>query len=485
MHKSPALPWAPPALFAAGLAAALGAGLWQQRANDIFVQERLLAAAERSAEALRRRLQTYEYGLFATRSALYTAGDAVETVSREQFHRYGASLDLPRQYPGATSFGFVRRVPQAQEADFVAAMRREGLPDFRIRQIQPHAGERFVVQYSEPESDNAESLGLDLASDPERLDTALAARRSGEPRLTPPITLPQAPPHADRAFVLLLPLYRGIQAPTEPARREAEAFGWAAVTLAAEAVLRGFGDEGGALAVALSDATGAGEAERFYASPAWSEPVPGAPLQQWRLPLYGRQWLLQAQPLPPFIERLHLRPPLELAVPATAAAGLLALLLAGWQRAELRERVIQEERERLAAVVESAHDAIVGHGPGDVITSWNPAAQRLLGWTEREALRRRLIDLSVPAWLREETLGVIERVQRGEDVPPFDTLRLDRQGRLVEVSVSVSPTRDARGRVSGAATTLRDLRAQREAQARIVELNVTLEQQVQQRTDEL
>ncbi|WP_051243153.1 PAS domain S-box protein [Azohydromonas australica] len=485
MDKHRTLPRAPLTLFAAGVAVAVLAGLWQQRANDAFLQERLQAAAERSAEVLRRRMRTYEYGLFATRSAVFTAGDTVEAVSREQFRRYGASLDLPRQYPGASSFGFVRRVPAQQEAAFVQAMRREGLADFRIRQFKPHDGERFVVQYSEPESGNAVALGLDLASDPERLDTALAALRSGEPRLTPPITLPQALHHEERAFALLLPLYRGIQVPAEPARREAEAFGWAAVTLVANEVLRGFDDERGAIALALSDATGPGEAERFYAAPGWFEPVPGAPLRQVRLALYGRQWLVQVQPLPPFFARLHLREPLELGTITTGVSGLLALLLAGRQRARERERVIRAERERLAAVVESSHDAIVAHRPSDQITSWNPAAQRLLGWSAQEALGRTLTELIVPAWLHGQARQVIERVQRGEDVPPFETVRMDREGRLLDVMVSVSPTRDAQGHVTGAATTVRDLRAQREAQARITELNVTLEQQVQQRTDEL
>ena len=485
MDKHRTLPRAPLTLFAAGLAAAVLAGLWQQRANEAFVQERLQAAAERSAEVLRRRMRTYEYGLFATRSAVFTAGSAVEAVSREQFHRYGASLDLPRQYPGASSFGFVRRVPAQQEAAFVQAMRREGLADFRIRQFQPHDGERFVVQYSEPETGNAVALGLDLASDPERLDTALAAVRSGEPRLTPPITLPQARHHGDRAFALLLPLYRGIQVPADPARREADAFGWAAVTLVADEVLRGFDDERGALALALSDATGPGEAERIYAAPSWFEPVPGAPLRQVTLALYGRQWLVQVQPLPPFFARLRLREPLELATVTTGVSGLLALLLAARQRARERERVIRAGRERLAAVVESSHDAIIGHLPSDQVTSWNPAAQRLLGWSAQEALGRPLMELIVPAWLHGQARQVIERVQRGEDVPPFETVRMDREGRLLDVMVSVSPTRDAQGRVAGAATTVRDLRAQREAQARIAELNVTLEQQVQQRTDEL
>jgi PAS domain S-box-containing protein len=480
------LPRAPLALLAAGLVAAVLAGLWQHKANDSFLRERLQASAERAAERLRRRMQTYEYGLQATRSAVFAAGDSNEEISRAQFHRYGASLDMARQFPGATSFGFIRRVPQSREADFVAAARREGVPDFRIRQFQPHAGERFVVLYAEPQPANAAALGLDLASDPQRRATALAAMRSGEPRLTPPLTLtlPQARAHVDRAFALLLPMYRDI-VPPEAEQREADTFGWAAVTLVAGEVLRGFDDEDGAIALALSDATPPDTPERFFASASWSEPAAALPSARAGLPLYGRMWEVQVQPLAPFVARLNLRDPLGVAAIVAAASGLLSLLLAGMQQAARRERVILAERERLAAVVESAHDAIVGHAPDDVITSWNPGAERLLGWNEHEVLGRKLMELAVPAGLRAQALEVNERVRRGQAVPPFDTLCLDRQGNVVDVSLSVSPTRDAQGLVTGAATTLRDLRAQRAAQARFVELNVTLEQQVQQRTDEL
>jgi PAS domain S-box-containing protein len=478
------LPHAPLALFAAGLVAAALGGAWQHRANEAYFSERLQVAAERAAERLRRRMQTYEFGLQSARSAVFAAGDSAEAVSREAFHRYGASLDMARQFPGARGFVLIRRVPAAQEADFVQAMRREGVHDFSIRQLQPHAGDRFVVQYAEPLQGNAEALGLDIASDPPRRDNALAALHSAEPRLTPPLTLPQASGHVGRGFALLLPMYRGIDAPAPP-QREPDTFGWTAVTLVVDEVLQGFNDEGGAIALALADATGPQPAERFYTAPGWREAGAGVHTAQVPLPLYGRLWQVQVQALPPFMARLNLRAPLELASVIAAVGGLLALLLAGLQRAAQRERVIQLGRERLAAVVAGSHDAIVCQLPDDAITSWNPAAERLLGWSEPEVLGRSLTGLTVPAWLQEQARQALQRVQRGEGVPSFDTLRLDRQGRLVDVSLSMSPTHDALGRVTGAATTLRDLREQRAAQARIVELNVTLEEQVQQRTDEL
>ncbi|WP_298233294.1 PAS domain S-box protein [uncultured Azohydromonas sp.] len=486
MDKHRTLPRAPLTLFAAGLVAAALAGLWQQRANDNFVRERLQAAAERAAEALRRRLQAYEYGLMGTRGAVLTAGDSAEMLTHEQFRRYGASLDIERRFPGVLRFGFVRRVPPAGEAAFVEAMRREGRPDFRIYQLEPHEGERFVLQYTEPKRSSNPAVGLDLASEPQRRDTALAALREGEARLTPPLVLwpARGPRPAPRGFVLMLPLYRSL-APPEPAQREDQGFGWVTAWLEANEVLRDFHAEAGGIALALADVTTPQAPRRFHASDTWVEPAPGAWLHTLTLSLYGRQWQLQVQPLPPFIARLRLREPLEVSVVTGAVSGLLALLLAGRQRARERERVIQAGRERLAAVVESSHDAIIAHLPSDHVTSWNAAAQRLLGWSAQEVLGRTLTELTVPPWLRGQAQQVMERVQRGEDVPPFDTVRTDREGRLLEVSLSVSPTRDAHGRVTGAATTLRDLRAQREAQARIAELNVTLEQQVQQRTDEL
>ena len=478
------LPRAPLALFAAALAAAALAGAWQQRSNQIYLGERLQAAAERTAERLRRRMQTYEYGLMSARSAVFAAGDSAAEVSREAFNRFGAALNMDRQYPGARGFVLIRRVPPEQEAAFTAAMRREGFTDFRIHALQPHAGERFVIQYAEPLQGNAEALGFDIASDPVRRGNALEALRSAEPRLTPPLTLPQASGHVGNGFALLLPLYRSMAAPP-PQRREMEAFGWTAATLVVDEVMRGFNDEGGAIALALEDATPPNPPTVFHASASWRQPAAHDPTAVVPLPLYGRLWQVRVQPLPPFIARLNLRPPLEVAAVVAAVGALLALLLAGLQRAAQRERVIRLGRERLAAVVEGSHDAIVGHSPDDEITSWNPAAQRLLGWSEEEVLGRSFTELAVPPWLRDEAREVLERVRRGEGVPPFDTLRLDRHGLPVDVSLSVSPTRDAQGRVSGAATTLRDLREQRAAQARIVELNVTLEEQVQQRTDEL
>jgi signal transduction histidine kinase len=172
----------PLALLLAGLAASTVVGLWRHQANAAEVSAQPAATAERTAQRLYLRPQRYENGVLAARSAVVTAGEVVDELTREQFQRYGTSLDLPRQLPGVSGVAFIRRVAPAQEAAFVEGMRREGFAGFRIRQLGPNPGDRFVIQYVAPMLDpNAPMLGLDIASAPARREAALAAVASGEP----------------------------------------------------------------------------------------------------------------------------------------------------------------------------------------------------------------------------------------------------------------------------------------------------------------
>jgi PAS domain S-box-containing protein len=470
------LTWLLSLLVAGALAAAL-AGLWQRRTNEALVQERLEIRAVQIAARLRQLMQTYESGLLGVRGALVASDSAAVTVSREQFRRYIESLDMPRHFPGARGFGFIRRVPLEHEAAFLAQARRDGAPDLRIRPLGPNPGERFVIQYIEPVERNAQALGLDIASEASRREAALAALRSGEPRLTAPVTLLQAGGQGERSVLLLLPVYRTL-VPPELARRDVLALGWASAPLVMEEVLQDFDDEGGALAMALTDKT-ATAPQRIFSSQTWVID-PDAQVKGVSMELFGRTWLLEVQGSPAFLQRLNLRGPREAAAAAAAVAALLWLLLHLAWRSMQRRRVIQHERAQMAAMVEGAHDAIVRHTRDDRILSWNAAAERLLGWRFDEVRGRTLTELTVPAKLLEKVQHVHERVQRGEDVPPFDTVRLDRHGRPLDVSLSMVPIRGDDMRVAGIATTMRDIRAERDAQTRILELNASLQQQVQQ-----
>ncbi|WP_157270330.1 sensor histidine kinase [Azohydromonas aeria] len=472
---------APLLLLAGGCVVASGAAWWQHRANEALERARFEALGARAAEQLRTRMRTYEYGLRGARGAVIAAG--VDAITRERFHQYGLSRQIEREFPGARGFGFIRRVPQAQEAAFLDAARRDGAPDFRIRQIAPYEGERWVIQYVEPLHNNAAALGLDVASEPKRRAAAQAALLSGEARITAPITIVQATESPSRAFLVMLPLYREPAVPPAD-RRAAEVMGWAYAPLVMDEVLRDFDFERGDYALSLADVTG-DTPESFYATAQWRADFTDGPRQRRRIEVYGRTWELDLQAQPSFREGLNLPDAVGLGATVGGVSLLLALLAGGMQRAVRREQLIQYQRARMAAIVEGAQDAIVGHGADGAITDWNPAAERLLGWSASEALGQNLYALVVPEPQREQARQAGEHALSGRAVPPFDTVVRQRDGRPVEVSYSLAPIRDEQGQVRGLASTLRDIRAQRAAQARILELNATLEQQVQQRTTEL
>ncbi|HXU90221.1 MAG TPA: ATP-binding protein [Methylomirabilota bacterium] len=115
---------------------------------------------------------------------------------------------------------------------------------------------------------------------------------------------------------------------------------------------------------------------------------------------------------------------------------------------------------RLAAIVDSSDDIIVSKTLDGVITSWNPSATRVFGWTAAEAVGRH-ITLIIPRerWAEED--DVLARIRRGERVDHFETVRVTKDGRFVDVSITVSPVRDASGRIVGASKIARDISERR------------------------
>ncbi|WP_157270953.1 PAS domain S-box protein [Azohydromonas aeria] len=465
LHNRSVLLWPAAVVLTGCLAAALGAW-WQDRSNQAVAAEQLQALALRAQERMIRRMRLYEFGLRGAHGAVIVAGNDVESLSREQFQRFARSQDVRRQYPGVVAFAFARRVPPAAEDDFLARMRQEGFADIRIRQNQPHAGDRFVVQCIEPFEGNAAAVGHDIASEARRRETIGQAIRSAQPRLTAPVRLVQTPNDPHQFVLLYLAAYRSV-APPEPAQRDAQAFGVVTASLSMPELMRDLDDEDEAYAVALADVTEPGTPQPLYTEPAW---LAGdtARVQGVVLDLYGRHWQLLVQALPAFEQRLNLRRPATVASAVALSSLLTALLLGARLRASQREHTIQLQRAQMAAVVDTAHDAIVLHTPQGDILSWNPAAERLLGWTAAEAVGRNFVELAVPPAHRAQTQAVLARVQRGEEVPPFDTVRLDKHGAAVPVLLSVSPVLSASaGGVGGAATILRDMRVQQAAQQQL------------------
>jgi PAS domain S-box-containing protein len=111
---------------------------------------------------------------------------------------------------------------------------------------------------------------------------------------------------------------------------------------------------------------------------------------------------------------------------------------------------------RLAALVESSDDAIVSKDLNGVITSWNAGAQRLFGYTAEEAVGQS-VTLLIPPERFDEEPGVLQRIRRGDKVDHYETVRRRKDGRLIDVSLTVSPIRNFKGDVVGASKIARDI----------------------------
>ena len=136
------------------------------------------------------------------------------------------------------------------------------------------------------------------------------------------------------------------------------------------------------------------------------------------------------------------------------------------QAADLVERKQAElTDQRLAAIVDSSHDAIVSKDLNGVITTWNPGAEHLFGYTAPEVVGKP-ITILIPPDRHTEEPEILARIRRGERVDHYETVRVRKDGALIDISLTISPVKDAWGKVIGASKVARDITERKRAQKR-------------------
>jgi PAS domain S-box-containing protein len=136
---------------------------------------------------------------------------------------------------------------------------------------------------------------------------------------------------------------------------------------------------------------------------------------------------------------------------------------------DITERKTAEElRARLAAIVSSSQDAIIGKTLDGIITSWNDAAERLYGYTPEEVVGNP-ITLLLPAERPDEFPAIMARIRRGERVEPYETVRVAKDGRRIDIWLTVSPIHTSDGRVIGASAIARDITERKRLHAELEE----------------
>lgn len=450
-----------------GLCVALFVGARTQQINDARTTAAFDALTIRAAVQVQHLMGNYEYGLRGARGAVIGAGD--DGITRAIFQRYMSSRDLDREFTGARGFGFIRRVPAAAEEKFLAAVRRDGAPDFRITQLQPNAGERFVIQYVEPVARNQQAVGLDIATEANRRQAAMLAMRTGLLSITAPIALVQKEGQVRNGF-LLLPIYRADKPIDTEAMRQTAVFGWSFVAVAMDEAMAGFDYRDGRFMVQLRDTETQSANQAFFTTPGFDN-VDNPPLAGSQdIYVAGRTWTVDVQATPFFIKSLNLDSPWIIGGATAALSILLSILIAIVQVASKRRgalataEALHRGNERYRALVNGVSDyAIIQLDAEGHIAVWNTGAQLIKGYTATEIIGKHFSLFYPPEALTPGYLDAKLAYAREHGSEHDEGWRLRKDGSRFWASVTITPLHDERGELVGYSKITRDL-SQRRAQ---------------------
>ncbi|HEX3436755.1 MAG TPA: PAS domain S-box protein [Pseudacidobacterium sp.] len=134
----------------------------------------------------------------------------------------------------------------------------------------------------------------------------------------------------------------------------------------------------------------------------------------------------------------------------------------------LKQKDTTKYLSELAAIVESSNDAIVSKDLTGHITSWNPAATQILGYSREEMIGESILKI-IPRELHSEENAILQKIAAGQCINHYETIRLTKSGEKIDVSLSISPVRDESGVVIGASKILRDISSKRRMEASLIQ----------------
>jgi two-component system sensor histidine kinase UhpB len=164
--------------------------------------------------------------------------------------------------------------------------------------------------------------------------------------------------------------------------------------------------------------------------------------------------------------------------------GIALLWITAWLVVRARRAKLDDATRRLGAIVESSSDAILSVTPDGFVTTWNAGAERIFGYTATEMIGRSILTL-IPAHLRRDMAWLLATVRGAHDIHTYDAVRLTKDGRCIDVSVTLSPLKDAVGQFVGVSKVIRDISERKRGETLLQQAHEALEIKVQERTAEL
>jgi PAS domain S-box-containing protein len=443
------------------------------------------------------RIDTYIALLRATRGHT----EANDSITLERFRTFVASLDLDLRYPGVQGIGYSRRFAAANLPAFLAATRRELGPDFDIRPVDDRPEVHSIIYLEPLDLRNRAAIGYDMLTEPVRRTAMERARDTGQPAASGRVTLVQEIDERKQAgFLIYLPVYRNGRTPATVEERRAllEAFVYS--PFRADDFLGATFGPGANRDVAFRVYAGPDTTQQLLLHDSRTETWD--PSQSFAttttFDVAGQPWSMVFATQPPFGTDSNRNAALFILV--VGSLGSISLFALAWLQAgaranaeaaamELRrsERALIASQERTRLILAHALDAVITMDREGRITSWNPRAEALFGWSAEEAVSRPLADLIIPESQREaHRRGLARYLATGEG--PLLNRRIEvtamrRDGHEFPVELAITPI--GTNGVETFSAFLADITSRREAEQQMQRARVELEQRVRERTAEL
>ncbi|WP_455922901.1 CHASE domain-containing protein [Pseudomonas putida] len=391
-----------------------GLAVWHRLdVNQQELDQAVARQANQIADRVVERLTLYQYGLRSLRGLWRTVG--IDTLTPAQFATYNATRNITLEFPGALSFGIVRKVAPEQVADFTRQAVQEGDNAFAVHGFAPHDGDRYVIRYIEPPGRQNVAKGLDIASELNRRKAADDALRTGLPQLTGPITLVQSEGEVRRGFLMVMPVYASATIPDSDAQRSGQGVGWTYVSLLIKDVLGDLNWRVTGTQLDIADLTDTPAGTPFYQQADSPQDTTALKAYTTERQLFGRTWHITLTIYPEFAQQLHPTPPGLILALGVISSLLLALMVQLLRQRLLRDiteqKAFNARAQRLTQVLESEVNkrtqalqsldlllknildaatgvSIIATDPERIIRVFNRGAERMLGYTADEVIGR-------------------------------------------------------------------------------------------------
>lgn len=457
--------------FVIGCSTSVGLYLKVKAWKAVRLQHEFIDHAEDRAAAFQKNVETSEAVLYSV-AGLYAASRDVERSEFGAFAK-GALAHQPEIY----AIEWSPRVPDLSRSAFESSARSEGFSDFEIKEPAPglklvrasRRDEYYPLYFVEPFNGvNRSVFGLDRHSSSTRRKAMDRARDEARPiatEWTHLLRMSMSQSKSDTGFIVFLPVYKK-DAPAETLdERRRNIQGFVSVVFGLREMtrmaLRGMDTE--EVELYFYDASADPADRMLYEYGPRAERIVDLPFDKavavarsgiyWSatVDVSGRSWVFLSRPAEKFLQTHRDRESRVILLAGLMMSALLANFLSS-----LLRRTEEEAHLRMASIVESSDDAIIGVGLDGKITAWNAGARRVFGYSSEDILGHP-IAVFIPPERSEERDQILGKIIHGESIRNFETERVRKDGRKIHVSLTLSPVRDPVGEISGISVIARDI----------------------------